>query len=180
MDRVILAFERERTAERIREIIEGAGVAGCRVCHSAAEVKRLVNKQHFTTVVSGYKLRDESADALAEDLPEDCSLLVIAPQNLLDLLNDRRVFRLSAPVSRGELLSSVRILLQFGYRTERPGKPWRSDEELALIDAAKELLIARNSMTEEEAHRFLQKKSMDSGIKLSQAAQKVLDGSPKV
>ena len=33
----------------------------------------------------------------------------------------------------------------------------------------------RNGMTEEQAHRFLQKSSMDNGTKLLQTAQTVLD-----
>ena len=34
----------------------------------------------------------------------------------------------------------------------------------------------RHGMTEAQAHRFLQKKSMDSGAKLIQTAQLVLEG----
>ena len=45
------------------------------------------------------------------------------------------------------------------------------------MERAKALLMDRNGMTEEQAHRFLQKKSMDSGAKLLQTAQMVLDGS---
>ena len=55
MDKVILAFEGERTAVRVRDILEGSGVAGCLICHSAAEVKRLVSKQHVPVVICGYK-----------------------------------------------------------------------------------------------------------------------------
>ena len=40
-----------------------------------------------------------------------------------------------------------------------------------LVPFCKEL-----GMTEEQAHRFLQKKSMDSGAKLIQTAQLVLEG----
>ncbi|MDE7269116.1 MAG: ANTAR domain-containing protein, partial [Acetatifactor sp.] len=50
----------------------------------------------------------------------------------------------------------------------------RSAEEDALIRAAKELLMARNHMDEEEAHRYLQKCSMDSGTNLVETAQMVL------
>ena len=39
---------------------------------------------------------------------------------------------------------------------------------------AKELLMVRNHMTEEEAHRYLQKTSMDSGTNLVETAQMVL------
>lgn len=176
MEKVILAFEGEKTAERVRDILEGAGLAACLVCHSAAEVKRLIHKQHISTIICGYKLRDETAENMAEDLPLTCSVLVIAVQNMLDLMSGDNVFKLAAPVVRNDLISSVRLLLQVSHRMERFIRPQRSAEEDALIKAAKAVLMDRNGMTEEQAHRFLQKKSMDSGSRLTQTAQMVLDG----
>jgi len=176
MEKVILAFESEKTVARMRETLENSGVAGCIVCHSAAEIKRLVQKQHVTTVVCGYKLRDETAEALLEDLPISCSVLVVAVQNMLDMIDSDDIFKLAAPVSRNDLLSSVRMLLQIGRRMEKFVKPQRSEKEQALVERAKAILMDRHGMTEEQAHRFLQKKSMDSGAKLAQTAQMVLDG----
>ena len=43
-----------------------------------------------------------------------------------------------------------------------------------MITQAKYLLMERNGLTEEQAHRFLQKKSMDSGVGLVQTAKLVL------
>ena len=43
------------------------------------------------------------------------------------------------------------------------------------IRHAKELLMDVNRMTEEEAHRFLQKRSMDTGARLTDTAQAVID-----
>lgn len=176
MEKVILAFEGEKTTARVRDILESSGTAGCLICHSAAEVKRLVNKQHVSVVICGYKLRDETAEALCEDLPFTCSVLVLAVQNLLDMIESEDVFKLVAPVSRSDLLSSVRMLTQMGRRIERFTRPKHSEEEKALIGKAKALLMDRNGMTEEQAHRFLQTKSMHSGTKLLQTAQMVLDG----
>ena len=127
-------------------------------------------------MICGYKLRDETAESLFEDLPPSCSLLVIAVQNLLDLIENDDIFKLTAPVSRNDLLSSVRMFLQVGHRMERFVKPKRSAKERAVIEAAKGLLIDRHGMTEDQAHRFLQKKSMDSGAKLIQTAQMILEG----
>lgn len=176
MDRVILAFEGEKTTQRVRDILENSGTAECLICRSAAEVKRLVNKRHIPVVVCGYKLGDETAEALSEDLPLSCSVLVLAVQNMLDMIENENVFKLTAPVTRGDLLSSVRMLAQMGRRMERFTHPKHSEEEKAVIGKAKALLMGRNGMTEEQAHRFLQKKSMDSGAKLLQTAQMVLDG----
>lgn len=176
METVILAFEGEKTIARVRDLLEGSGTAVCLVCRSAAEVKRLVNKQHIPLVICGYKLKDETAEALSEDLPLFCSVLVLAGQTMLDMIESEDVFKLAAPVSRGDLLSSAQMLLQVGRRMDKLIRPQRSEEEKDLIQRAKTVLMDRNGMTEAQAHRFLQKQSMDSGAKLVQTAQLVLDG----
>lgn len=175
MEQVILAFEGEKTANRVKEVIEKAGVAECLLCHSAAEVKRFVNQQHITAVLCGYKLADETAEVLCGDLPPTCSVLVIAVQGMLEMIEDRDIFKLAAPVSRGDLLAAVRMVLQLGHRMERYARPQRSQKEREVIEAAKGILMDRHGMTEAQAHRFLQKKSMDSGVKLVETAQMFLE-----
>ena len=175
MEKVIVAFESDKSCWRVKEILETSGTAACIICKSADQVKRVVNKQHITTVVCGYKLFDESAEGLLDDLPPTCSMLVVAVQGLLDLCQSDDVFKLASPVSKGDLVASVRMLIQVGHRLERFVRPRRSQEEQELIAQAKQLLMTRHGMTEEQAHRFLQKKSMDSGAKLIQTAQLVLD-----
>lgn len=43
-----------------------------------------------------------------------------------------------------------------------------------MIAEAKALLMERNNMTEEEAHRYIQKRSMDNGTGLTETAQMIL------
>ena len=175
MEQVIVAFENPKSAGRIKEILETSGTASCILCKTADQVRRTVNKLHITAVICGFKLADQSAAALAGDLPSSCAVLVLASQNLLDLLQNDDLFQLPAPVSKGDLTASVRMLLQMGRRLERALRPRRSPEEMEVIQQAKALLMDRNGMTEEQAHRFLQKSSMDNGTKLLQTAQMVLD-----
>ncbi len=56
---------------------------------------------------------------------------------------------------------------------DRPAR--RCPEEEALLSQAKGLLMDRRGMTEEQAHRFLQKRSMDGGVKLADTARQVLE-----
>ena len=175
MEKVIVAFESEKSCWRIKEILESTGTAACIVCRSAAEVKRVVSKQRITTVVCGYKFPDDSAQGLFEDLPPTCSMLLVAVQSLLEQCENGDIFKLATPVPKGDLLASVRMLLQMGRRLEKFVRPRRPEGEQAVVDRAKALLMARHGMTEEQAHRFLQKKSMDSGRKLIQTARTVLE-----
>jgi response regulator NasT len=57
-------------------------------------------------------------------------------------------------------------------RRERPRQ--RNPEETAIILEAKKLLMSRNHMTEEEAHRYIQKTSMDNSTDMVETAQMVL------
>lgn len=176
LETVIVAFESGKSCERIRDILESSGTAECIVCHSAAEVKRTVSHQRVTTVICGFKLPDQTAQDLFEDLPTSCAMLMVAVQNLLDLCQTDDIFKLASPVSRGDLTASVRMLLQMGHRLEKFTRPQRSGEEQAIIKEAKGLLMERHGMSEEQAHRFLQKKSMNSGAKMVQTAKLVLGG----
>ncbi len=174
MEKVIVAFESEKSCTRICDILEGGCAVVCCKARSGGEVKRLVAKQHIGTVICGYKLRDTSAEDLFYDLPPATAMLVIARQDMLDMLSDD-VFTLPAPVTRGDLCASVNMVLQMNRRLERALRPRRSDEETELVEKAKRHLMERDGLTEEEAHRYIQKKSMDSGSKMVQTAILILE-----
>lgn len=176
MQKVIVAFESESNGAKIREILESGGAATCILCRSAAEVKRVVQKQRLNLVICGFKLADENCEELYQDLPESCSMLMVAPQTRLELCEDEGIFKLAAPIHRGDLLASVRMLVQMNQKFARQQHPPRTEEEQDLVRQAKALLMDRHDMTEEQAHRFLQKKSMDSGAKLADTARMVLAG----
>ena len=48
-------------------------------------------------------------------------------------------------------------------------------EEQRIIDRAKFYLIEKKQMTEDEAHRYIGKQSMDSGISRRRIAERILD-----
>ena len=178
MRQLIVAFERQSNCDRLREILESTGEFSCLVCRSAAQVKRAVHKLRLDLVVCGFKLADESCEALYGDLPQRCAMLMVAPQAQLDLCTGAGIFKLPAPVRRSELLASVRLLAQVARSASSQGHSpaQRSQEERKLVDRAKQVLMDRSGMTEDQAHRFLQKRSMDNGARLADTARQVLEG----
>lgn len=169
MEKVIVAFAGPQNGKRIREILERSGTATCLLCTSADQVRRTVHEQQVPAVVCGYKFADGPAELLYEDLPSFCHMLIVASQSLLDLVQNPDILRLSAPASRSELLGAVEDLLS----QVRAQPLRRSETERELIARAKARLMTEG-LTEEEAHRALQKKSMAAGVKLAQAARMVL------
>ena len=51
----------------------------------------------------------------------------------------------------------------------------RSENDRKVITTAKELLMERNQMTEDEAHHYIQKLSMDSGTNMVETAEMILE-----
>lgn len=177
MRKVILAFESASVSARLKDVLESEGAFSCLVCHSAAEVKRTVLKLRISSIVCGFKLVDQTCEDLYHDLPDYCAMLMVSKQSNLDMCETPGIFQLPTPVHKGEFIASVRMLTQFQEQNQKGKRPARrSEEEQRLIDAAKATLMENGRMTEEEAHRYLQKRSMDNGAKLVDTAREILSG----
>lgn len=174
MEKIMVAFESDATARKIADILQSGGVASCTIVHSCGEVRRMANRGRLNIVVCGYKLGDGSCEDLFADLPPGCSMLMVAQQAQLEQVSED-IFRLPAPVSRAGLCASVQMLFQANRQLSRYIRPRRSEEEQNVVAEAKRLLMERNGMTEEQAHRFIQKQSMDSGARMVQTARMILD-----
>ena len=84
---------------------------------------------------------------------------------------------LAMPLKVHDLLETVSMMVETMERRKRKRRTQpreRNPEEQKIILEAKHLLMERNNMTEEEAHRYIQKSSMDSGTNLLETSQMVL------
>lgn len=128
MEKIIVAFESEKTALRVKELLEGGGAAACLVCRTADQVRRAINKLPVPAVVCGYKLGDQTAELFFEDLPLSCAMLVLAHQDRLDLLGNDDIFRLPSPAA-GQL-----------HQPLQHGRPIHQLQLHRAVSAALELL----------------------------------------
>lgn len=173
MERAIVAFTGGRLLEKSLRLLSGEGWETT-VCASGAEVIRRARQQGSAVVVCGFYLPDMTADTLAAELRGTAALLVVARASCLDLCGGENLFKLPLPASRTEFLASLRLLLDFESAHLRHPVSRRREEEQVLIRRAKELLMDVNRMTEEEAHRFLQKRSMERGVRMAEMAQDII------
>ena len=175
MDKIIVAFENENNRKRICDMLEASGITVKVSCRSGSEAIRAVRKMGTGIVICGYKLSEMTASDLAYDLSGQAMLLVIAPPQQLEMFQNDNVFKLPTPFSKGDLISSLRMLQQMEEKHFRSASPRRTEKETADINKAKELLMSKNGMSEQEAHRFIQRRSMDSGSKASETARLIIE-----
>lgn len=173
MERVIVAFTGRRLLEKSLRLLIGEGWETV-ACASGAEVIRRARQQGSAIVVCGFYLPDMTADSLAAALRGTAALLVVARASCLDLCGGENLFKLPLPASRADFLASLQLLADFESTCLRHPASRRREEDQALIRRAKELLMDVNRMTEEEAHRFLQKSSMDRGVRIEEMARHLI------
>jgi len=174
MDTIIVAFESQDSISRICSMLEHGGLFASMVCRSGAEAIRAAKKNRSSIIICGYKLCDMSADTLAYTLGENAMVLVVARPAHLNMCEEESIFKLAMPVSKSDLLASLSMLSQFYQKHLKISRSKYDEERQLLINRAKEILMDKNHMTEEQAHKFIQKKSMDSGSRLEDTARLII------
>lgn len=172
---IVVAFTGEETRRKTLRLLAAEGQEAAAVCASGAEVIRAVRQAGSAAVICGFRLRDMTADAMAADLRGLAAVMVAAKASDLELCGGENLFKLPVPASRAEFAAALGLLLDFEAVHLRHPVSGRREEERRVIRRAKELLMDINRMTEEEAHRFLQRRSMERGVRMAEAAQWVID-----
>ena len=177
MVNIIVAFPRIENARGIRGILAKNGFPVATICTSGAQVLNQIEEWNDGIIVCGYRLTDMVYSVLHDNLPGGFDMLLMASQSLMQECLDNDIVCLSMPLKVYDLVNTVSMMAQailLRRRKARKQPKVRSEREIEAIKEAKELLMARNNMTEEEAYRYIQKCSMDSSTNMAETAQMIL------
>ena len=177
MSGIIVVFPNKDNAANIRNLLTRGGINVRGVCTTGAKALQYAEDAEEGIVVCGYKLVDMMYTDLREYLPSTFEMLLIASPDKWSAGDIEGIVGLSMPIKVYDLLNTVEMMLRTQQRRRRKRREEaknRNPAQRAVIEQAKRLLMDRNNLTEEEAHRYLQKNSMDSGTNMIETAQMVL------
>lgn len=149
-----------------------------------AEARRLLFSGSFDIAIINPPLSKDPCLELAKEISalETTAVLFCAKDTVYsgvrDLLTPHGIFTLMRPASEKTIRQTIDNLCAFRERLRRSEKKVVSVEEkmaeIRLVNRAKWLLIENQNMTEEEAHRFIEKSSMNLSIKRSEFCEKLI------
>lgn len=177
MTNIIVALPKIEDAKGIRGVLVKNGFQVTAVCSTGAQCLSHLRDLSDGVVICAYKMTDMIYTELHDCLPQGFDMLLVASQTVLNEYRCDDIMCLAMPFKVHDLINTVDMMSQTIMRRKRKAKAGprqRSTEETALLKEAKELLMNRNHMSEEEAHRYIQKCSMDSGTNMVETAQMVL------
>lgn len=178
MANIIVAFSKPEDAKSIKNILMRNGFDVVAVCNSGAQAISSLDGLNSGILVCGYRFRDMIFSELKRLLPENFDLLLVASPDKWSGQELVNMVCLPMPLRVHDLVTTLEMMCESQRRRKKKQRqqtpPGRSEEEREIIDEAKRLLIERNQMSEEEAHRYIQKCSMTSGCNLVETAQMVI------
>lgn len=178
MSTLIVAFPKLEEAKAIRNLLIHRGYDVAIPCTSGAQVINQADVLSDGVIICGYKLSDNMVyTELYDYKPKSFELMLVATQNILQECHTQGVVCAAMPIKVNDLVSTIEMILQAQIRRRRKQRTQprkRSPEEQKIIDDAKHLLMERNNMSEQEAFRYIQKCSMDSGNTMVESATMVM------
>lgn len=183
MEKVLIAAGSAKSAESFARLLRDLGYPETRVSKTGGEARRILEEENFALVLILCPLPDEFGT-------ETAKAAVRTPAGVMMIVRDEAAAGLSAQVRElgifvfspvmgrrvfeqgTNLLYSVHRRLQMAApRTERLQEKM---EDLRLIGRAKCLLIQYSHMTEQEAHRWIEQRSMDQRVTRRRVAEEIL------
>lgn len=174
---IIIAFPKLDDAVFMKNMLVSSGFEVNAVCVTAAQAISIANELDGGVLICGYRFTDMHYRELNNYLPNGFEMLLIASPSKLEECNDSSIVCLSMPASKRDLINTLQMM-SYRYtkrkKKEKEKPALRTEEDKVILDKAKQVLMVRNKMTEEEAHRYIQKNSMNSGTNLVEMAEMIL------
>lgn len=174
MREIIIASANERAAENIKGILQSDSLFVSNIYASGSEILSYASIRPDAVIICGKLSDGMSALSLADMLPHGFDLIWLMPSGEILPGFVSNLITLTMPINRIEFVNTVKVLTATASeKYER--KVIRSKDQDDLLTKAKQRLMERHLISEREAHKLLQRRSMEAGIKLLDVARMIME-----
>ncbi len=182
--RALIVTSGGKSAEGLMELLRAADIPETVTVSSAAEAVRRAKEGAFDLCVINAPLPDADGPDLAACLARDggAEVLLLVRADQLEAaareMEPHGVLTLAKPIGRalfrGAVLLARAAHARLSMIQRENAKLLQKIEDIRLIDRAKLCLISYLSMTEPEAHRYMEKQAMDMRMTRRAVAEEIL------
>ena len=185
MGRALIVSAGASSNEYISARLTELGYSRPLIVPSGAEARRRMLESDFELIVVNAPLPDEFGHELCATAVEktDAGVVLLvkaaAAEQLLTPMSEQGVLLVSKPFSNTLFLQAIHMAAASNHRLQYLRQENnRMHEKLAqvrLVSRAKCCLVEQEKMTEAEAHRYIEKRAMDTRRDRTEIAQEILD-----
>ena len=181
---ILVVSRSDKIPDALCNLLNGRFYTDIKRALSISEAKRLTLMQSFDIAVINAPLKDETGIDFAINLSSDNSTGVLLLINneyydrVLDEVIEYGVLTVPKPLSKQTLYETVNLIAATNFRLKKlehkNAKLTAKMEEIRIVNHAKWVLIENLGLTEEEAHKIIEKQAMDTRQTRREVAEAVL------
>ena len=182
--RAMIVCDSPKAAETYSDILKKEGISDILACSGGAEAKRKILEKEVDVVLVNSPLRKESAESTAIDIASKnaCQVILMVKneyyEETWDHTSDYGVITVGKPVH----MQQLRMGLSFAYIAQRriamanneKLKLQKKLNEVKLVNQAKLLLMQNEGLTEEEAHKKIERYAMNDRLSRAAVAKEII------
>jgi response regulator NasT len=171
MENALIVSCEEKDTAFFTELLNAASISHIAAIKSVGGAEKLILQEDFDLVIVNAPLRDESGENFSRRIASkaDLQVILLAKNDLFDSVTaaceDDGVFLVSKPADKSVFLSALSLVKSAQSRMKRiqaeNAQLKKKIEDIRIIDRAKCMLISIMKMSEQEAHRYIEKQAMD-------------------
>ena len=184
MDSALIVTSSEKSIAFFTEMLNSASIGHIVTLKSCGEARRLLLERDFDLVIVNAPLCDETGESFSRHIASkgvSQVILVVKSEYFEDIsahTEEDGVLTVAKPLNRSLFWSALKLAKSASSRLKRfqaeNSRLKQKIEDIRIIDRAKCILISHLSMSEQEAHRYIEKQAMDMRITKKAVAEGIL------
>lgn len=180
----ILIVSGDTGSQKLKEILTAAGFSVPQIVSSASEARHVALKSDYDLVIINMPLKDETGKELAFDVADytNAAVVTLLANGREEIIGafgrNKGIYIITKPIHRKLFLDSVFFVLGSRRKLKKVLQKnvelTKALDDLKAVSQAKCLLIANSKMSEEEAHRHIEKQAMNLQLTKRQVAEKII------
>ena len=185
MPSALIVSAGEKGQAVLRDMLSASRFDRVTTVSNGSDARRALISQGYELVVINTPLTDEFGHELCSSAVEktDAGVVLLAKaaaaEQLLAPMSEQGVLLLSKPFSNTLFLQAIHLAAASNHRLQLLRQEnARMQEKIAqvrLVSHAKCCLVEREQMSEDAAHRYIEKRAMDTRRSRAEIAQEILD-----
>ena len=181
----LLVGSSEKSQALLQSLLNGTGLHQCSLAQNGAEARRMLAQGEYVLTIINTPLIDEPGIDLAVKTAQTTlsGVILLVKAEMADIISQKveesGVLVVAKPVARPLFDQALRLSMTARNRMlmlqNQNEKLQKKIEEMRMVDRAKCALIQYLRMTEQQAHRHIEKQAMDTRQTKMQVARDIVN-----
>ena len=184
MERALIVCDNEKGTSFYKSFLKENGFVDMIVAENAPEAKRIISDYDFDICLINGPIGGTSGEELSIDIAEKniCQVILFVKaeyaEEIASKVEDFGVITVSKPINKQLFWQALKLARvaqsRINMAHKESAKLEKKLNDLKIISRAKVLLIVNRDISEDEAHKIIEKQAMDSRLSRVEVAKEII------